>query len=290
MADLTPFTTGDIRAAARRIVALADPHEKAARALEAARAWRDGSLSIEFASAPPDLPPLRDLPGRLDRPELRDPARMPKRRASGVQGRIALLHALAHIELNAINLAWDMVGRFCEAVGERAFIDDWVKVGEDEATHFRMLAQRIGELGAAYGDLPAHDGLWEAARSTAEDVLARLAVVPLVLEARGLDVCPAMIEKLDKAQDTQSASLLRIIYRDEVTHVAVGVRWLDVMCTRAGIDMRETWQDLVRAHFRGPLKPPFNEAARSEAGLPPDYYIPLSGHPGDGVPGNPKNP
>ena len=205
------------------------------------------------------------------------PREMPKRRSGGnVAKRIALLHALAHIELNAIDLAWDLIARFGAAEMPRAFFDDWVTVADEEALHFQLLSHRLGELGAAYGDLPAHDGLWKAAVETAHDLLARLAVVPLVLEARGLDVTPVMIANMQKNGDTASAAVLERIYRDEIGHVARGMRWFDHFAREAGEDPKEAWQSLVRKHFRGVLKPPFNQAARDDAQLPADFYLPIA--------------
>ena len=150
-------------------------------------------------------------------------------------GRIALLHALAHIELNAIDLSWDIVARFAgwSEAGRRlpkAFFDDWVGVADDEARHHAMLEARLNRLGASYGDLPAHDGLWQASMATAHDLAARLALVPLVLEARGLDVTPAMIESLRRHGDDDSADALQIIHDDEIGHVAAGKRWFDFVC------------------------------------------------------------
>ena len=186
------------------------------------------------------------------------------------QRRIALLHALAHIELNAIDLAWDIAARF---PGQpRAFYDDWVAVGADEARHFLMLSDRLDACGAAYGDLPAHDGLWQAAMDTADDLLARLAVVPLVLEARGLDVTPAMIERLERAGDDASAAILAVIYREEVGHVATGMRWFMHVCGERGVEPETTWKAIVAQRFRGRIKPPFNIEARERAGLPASYY------------------
>jgi uncharacterized ferritin-like protein (DUF455 family) len=202
---------------------------------------------------------------------------MPKRRAgNSPAGRVALLHALAHIELNAIDLAWDLVARFGEASLPRAFFDDWVGVAAEEATHHALLAARLAELGAAYGDLPAHDGLWTAAQATAHDLLARLAVVPLVLEARGLDVTPDMIGRLERFGDESSAAVLRIIYADEVGHVATGSRWFHWLCARRGLPPEETYRGLVRRHFKGALKPPFNRAARDAAGFAAGLYEPLA--------------
>jgi uncharacterized ferritin-like protein (DUF455 family) len=201
---------------------------------------------------------------------------MPKRRAFGsLAGRLALLHAVAHIELNAIDLAWDIIARFAREPLPHAFFDDWVGVAAQEAFHFELLAQRLADFAARYGDLPAHDGLWESAAATADDLLARLAVVPLVLEARGLDVTPEMAATLERAGDPESAAVLRRIYRDEIGHVAAGVRWFDELCRAGGFIPEETFRALVRCYFKGQLKPPFNHEARAAAGFPARYYEPL---------------
>ena len=220
-----------------------------------------------------------DRPARPTRPRLLPPRDMPKRRAGGErESRVALLHAIAHIELNAIDLAWDLIARFAAETPPRAFFDDWIAVADEEAAHHGLLAERLAALGAAYGDLPAHDGLWEAAAGTAEDFLARLAVVPLVLEARGLDVTPAMIGRLERAGDLESGVVLRRIYRDEIAHVAAGRRWFEWACRREGISPVETYHNRVRRYFKGALKPPFNEDARSQAGLSAAFYAPLACH------------
>ena len=214
-------------------------------------------------------------PARPERPTIVPPQGVKKRKVGAApEGRIALLHALAHIELNAIDLAADLIARF--AAPEPTFADDWIRVLDEESRHFLLLAERLAALGASYGDLPAHDGLWQAAEATSQDLLARLAVVPLVLEARGLDVAPAMIEKLEGAGDQESAAVLRVIYRDEIGHVAIGRRWFEIEALRRGLAPRETWQALVREHFKGPLKPPFNDEARAAAGLPRSFYAELA--------------
>jgi uncharacterized ferritin-like protein (DUF455 family) len=220
------------------------------------------------------VPPPR--PARPERPQLRPPKEMPKRRAFGsLAGRVALLHAVAHIELNAIDLAWDIIARFSREALPRAFFGDWVGVAAQEALHFELLVQRLADFGAYYGDLPAHDGLWESASATADDLLARLAVVPLVLEARGLDVTPEMAATLERAGDPESAAVLLRIYRDEIDHVAAGVRWFDELCRARGLIPDETFRALVRYYFKGQLKPPFNQKARAAAGFPARYYEPL---------------
>jgi uncharacterized ferritin-like protein (DUF455 family) len=203
---------------------------------------------------------------------------MPKRRAFGSRaGRIALLHALAHIELNAIDLGWDIVVRFAGEGLQRDFLDDWIGVAAEEAGHFDLLAARLADFGARYGDLPAHGGLWEAAAATADDLLARLAVVPLVLEARGLDVTPQMAARLKRAGDRCSAAILEHIYQQEIGHVAVGLRWFTRLCQDSGLAPEQVFQERVRRCFKGDLKPPFNHAARAAAGFPAAYYEPLAG-------------
>ena len=235
-----------------------------------AAAWRRGTIPVGEAGAP-------ERPARPLRPLLRPPREMPKRRAFGSpSGRVALLHALAHIELNAIDLGWDIVARFSAQSLPCAFFDDWVMVAAEEAVHFGLLADRLAQFGAAYGDLPAHDGLWEAALATAGDLLSRLAVVPLVLEARGLDVTPDMILRLERVGDGESAALLRRIYRDEIGHVATGARWFARLCRERGLAPEAAFRDRVRAAFAGHLKPPFNAAAREAAGLPSAWYAGLA--------------
>jgi len=208
---------------------------------------------------------------------LRPPKEMPKRRAFGSRaGRVALLHALAHIELNAIDLAWDMIARFSGEALPRAFFDDWVDVASEEAVHFQLLSARLADFAAQYGDLPAHDGLWESAEATAKDLLARLAVVPLVLEARGLDVTPEIMAKLELVGDRKSTAILRHIYCDEIGHVAAGVRWFERLCSAHGLVAADVYCERVRCYFKGGLKPPFNHEARAAAGFSAQYYEPLT--------------
>lgn len=265
--------TGTAGEAALAVLGTADAADKAAASRRMAAAWRAGRLEADFPLSPPDRP------ARPERPALMAPRDMPRRRGGGTAMRVALLHAVAHIELNAIDLAADMVARFGPGM-PRAFLDDWIAVADDEARHFLLLAGRLADLGAAYGDLPAHDGLWQSAMATAHDLAARLAVVPMVLEARGLDVTPAMIARLDRAGDSASADILRLICEEEVAHVAAGRRWFEWLCERRGLDGAATFQSLVNTHYRGKVKPPYNDEARAKAGLMPDYYRPL-GEPDD---------
>ena len=209
-------------------------------------------------------------------PELLSPSRMPRRGKGGSErGRIALLHALAHIEFVAIDLAFDLVGRF-GAGFPRDFVDDWIAVGADEAMHFALLDRRLRAMGSHYGAMPAHDGLWDAASETAHDALARLAIVPMVLEARGLDVTPMTIERFVAAGDHASARILERILADEIRHVRAGTRWFEFACARDGFVPDSHWRALVTRHFHGMLKPPFNDSARESAGLTLNYYASLA--------------
>lgn len=262
-----PSTVGQ---AAQAVLLAAEPREKVRAARAAARAWRAGRLAHEFDAAMPDRP------ARPARPELLPPSQMPKRgRGGSERGRIAMLHALAHIEFGAIDLAFDLVGRF-GAEFPPDFVGDWFGVGADEAMHFTLLDRRLRAFGSSYGALPAHDGLWEAAAATAGDVLARLAVVPMVLEARGLDVTPATVARFEAAGDERSAQILGRIYRDEIRHVAAGTKWFTQAAESRGFSAVSHWHALVGHHCRAAIKPPFNNSARDEAGLSRDFYLGLA--------------
>lgn len=259
-----------IAEAARDVLLAAEPRDKVGRARAAARAWRRGALAWRFDAA------LPDVPARPAAPELLPPNRMPKRgRGGSERGRIALLHALAHIEYSAIDLAFDVAARF-GAQFPRDFVDDWVSVGADEAMHFAVLDRRLRTLGTHYGALPAHAGLWEAAEETARDPLARLAVVPMVLEARGLDVTPDTVARFEAAGDAPSARILHRIYTDEIRHVGFGTKWFEHRCAESGLNPESHWRMLLARHFRGQVKPPFNDSARAAAGLTLEYYGPLA--------------
>ena len=252
--------------AARAVLLTPDPHDKRRAARSLARAWRQGRLDHRCDT------PMPDQPAWPAAPELLPPNQMPKRgKAGSERSRITLLHALAHIEFVAIDLAVDLVGRFG---GEfpRAFVDDWIGVAADEAMHFALLDRRLRQLGSHYGALPAHAGLWESAQLTSDDALARLAVVPMVLEARGLDITPLTIDRFQNAGDAVSAKILSRIYNDEIRHVTAGTVWFGWLCDERGFNAVETWQSLVKSRFRGVLKPPFNDSARHDAGLTQEFY------------------
>lgn len=255
-----------LRDDAARVLSAAAPAEKVLLTAEAAARWRSGAKVIGTAAAPA-------RPARPEKPELRRPGEMPKR-SSGPKGRIALVHALTHIEFNAIDLAWDIIARFGAEDLPAAFFDDWVGVAAEEAEHFELLRRRLEQWGVSYGDLPAHNGLWEAAEITADDLLARLAIVPMTLEARGLDTTVQGAEKLRRNEDAETAGILGTIYADEIKHLAVGVRWFEFLCARRGLDPISTYQRIIEARFTGRPKPPFNLEARARAGMGAAYLAP----------------
>ena len=215
------------------------------------------------------------VPGRPDKPALVPTLQVPKRSPFTTEGRAALLHAIAHIEFNAINLALDAVWRF--AGMPREFYLDWLKVACEEALHFTLLHDHLQGLGFRYGDFDAHDGLWTMAERTAADVLARMALVPRTLEARGLDATPPLQAKLARAGDHRAVEILAIILRDEVGHVLIGNRWYRELCRERGLDPIALYPDLVARHEAPRLRPPFNLAAREAAGFSAEEIAYLSG-------------
>ncbi len=256
------------------VLTTADGRAKTALSRAHATRWfaaRRAGDDIQIGAA---KPPLR--PARPEKPELLDPRDVPRRRPGSEKGRIAILHAVAHIELNAVDLHWDIIARFADEKMPIGYFDDWVKAADEESKHFNLICDCLEALGSHYGALPAHAGMWRAAEDTAEDFMGRLAVVPMVLEARGLDVTPGMIEIFDRAGDAKSVEAMRVIYAEEVGHVAFGSKWFHFLCGRHDIDPKDAFHDLVRRYFHGPLKAPFNEEKRAEAGLPPDFYWPLA--------------
>lgn len=247
----------ELRSECLRLLALPDPVVKAA----AVRALPEG-LPVEPQA------PLRSsaaLPGRPLRPRLVAPQRVPRRSPFTPAGRAALLHAVAHIEFNAINLALDAVWRFAGL--PEAFYRDWLRVAREEALHYTLLAEHLATLGHAYGDFDAHDGLWTMCEKTAGDVLARMALVPRTLEARGLDATPPMQDKLRAAGDLRAVAILDIILRDEVGHVAVGNGWYRWLCEREGLDPVAIHAGLAAKYGAPTLKAPFNLEARRRAGF-----------------------
>jgi len=205
------------------------------------------------------------IPGRPNNPILVSPREVPRRKLSSEVGRIALIHAIAHIEFNAINLALDAMYRFQSMPSE--YYKDWMQVAYEEAQHFSMLNERLLNLGNAYGDLVAHNGLWEMALKTQHCVITRMALVPRVLEARGLDVTPGMIKRLQGYGDVTTVNILKIIFEQEIGHVAIGTRWFNYACELEQVSPEETFQRLLKEYVSGDLRGPFELEARRKAGF-----------------------
>lgn len=262
--------TASLFQAALRALQAGGADDKPATTRAIAAAWARGELAIDHGEAPPD--PIA-MPGRPASPALVHPRDLPRRGLGTPAGRAAFIHAIAHIEFNAIDLAWDAVYRF-RGMPE-AYYADWIAVAADEARHFELLRARLRELGHDYGDFDAHNGLWEMAEKTAHDGLARMALVPRVLEARGLDVTPAMIVKLRNAGDEATAGILELILREEVAHVAAGSRWFRWFCTLQDVDPAPRFRELLAEYARGALHGPFNVDARRAAGFGDDELAAL---------------
>jgi uncharacterized ferritin-like protein (DUF455 family) len=238
-----------------------DPSSKVVLARALKIQWEVGGLALDDAVP---VVPIR-APGRPERPVLVSPLEVERRSVHTREGRAALIHALAHIEFNAINLALDAVYRFRWM--PREYYCDWLTVAAEEAYHFTLLRDHLASLGYDYGDFAAHNGLWEMAVKTAHDPLVRMALVPRVLEARGLDASPALARKLEAAGDERAVEILNIILRDEIGHVRIGNRWYAHLCAQRGLDPIATFQGLVREFGAPRLRPPFHAAARRAAGF-----------------------
>ncbi|MBX2886387.1 MAG: ferritin-like domain-containing protein [Granulosicoccus sp.] len=250
------------------LLLLRDPQEKAIQSRALYKKWSACSETLESAqvySGTKSTVRVLEEPGRLDRPALVDASRLPKRGLGSPVGRVGLLHSLAHIEFNAINLALDAVYRFRDMPIE--YVTDWLRVASDEGEHFLLLSNRLKTLDSYYGALDAHDGLWDMARRTDHDVLVRMALVPRILEARGLDVAPPMAKKLRHVGDEESAKILDRIYQDEITHVEVGNRWFRYVCEQRDLNGVSVFRDLLNGENSAYLRSPYNDAARLQAGF-----------------------
>jgi uncharacterized ferritin-like protein (DUF455 family) len=253
----------ELRKQALEVLALADPAAKAAAAqLLGAAALSARADELDTAAALASSDPL---PGRPARPALVLPATLPRRTPFSPEGRAALLHAVAHIEFNAINLALDAVWRFA-GMPARYYLD-WLGVAADEARHFTLLREHLRSSGHDYGDFAAHDGLWAMTDRTAGDITARMALVPRTLEARGLDATPPMRERFARAGDKRAAEILDVILHDEIGHVAIGNDWYRWLCTRNGLDPLVHYRVLARRHGAPHPRAPFNLEARARAGF-----------------------
>lgn len=247
------------------LAALAEPDPDAKCAATAAL-WAQRDALPWDTEATLSAPP-QPLPGRPDQPHLVNPQSLPRRSPATAEGRAALMHAICHIEFNAINLALDAIWRFAQM--PPAYYRDWLQVAQEEAQHFQMVRAHLREQGHDYGDFEAHDGLWELAERTAHDVLARMALVPRTMEARGLDATPPIQSKLRQAGDVRAVAILDVILREEVGHVAIGNRWFNHLCTQRGLEPLQTYATLAQMHKAPKLKRPFNLSARAAAGFSP---------------------
>lgn len=237
------------------------PIEKISLSYKISEAWQQHQLSLE------KITPILTFenPGRPEKPELVPPRELNRRKATSKTGHAALIHSICHIEFNAINLAWDAVYRFQDMPD--AFYDDWVKVAKEEACHFELLSEHLAALGYAYGDFTAHNGLWESALLTAFDPMVRMALVPRVLEARGLDVTPGIVKKLKAVGDDKAVEILAIVHRDEIGHVKTGTRWFRYLCEKRKLNSEEVFKDLINQYMKGRLRGPFDLDVRKRAGF-----------------------
>jgi len=258
----TAALTADLRAAALHWLVATDADAKVAGVAALAAEWRAGRLPLDAAAV---LTAPASLPGRPARPLLVPPLEVKPRSMRTVEGRAALIHALAHIEFNAINLALDALWRFAGMPPD--YYADWLRVAAEEALHFSLLRDHLRTLGFDYGDFSAHNSLWDMAEKTAGDPLARIALVPRTLEARGLDASPPMRAKLAQAGDLAAAEILDVILRDEIGHVAIGNRWFGWLCRQRGLDPLVAYAELARRHRAPQPRGPFNLEARRAAGF-----------------------
>ncbi|MBI5917891.1 MAG: ferritin-like domain-containing protein [Nitrosomonadales bacterium] len=258
--DISPPT--ELRRAALHWLHECDAVQKAAGARRLAQDRAAGALELDAAAA---LSATLPIPGHPARPELVSPLTVKRRAMNTLEGRAAMIHALVHIEFNAINLALDALWRFPNMPCE--YYADWLQVADEEALHFTLLSEHLQAQGYVYGDFPAHNGLWDMAVRTQQDVLARMAVLPRTMEARGLDVTPGTRAKLVQAGDTTVAPILDIILRDEIGHVAIGNRWFNYLCAQRGLEPVATYADLLTEYYASPLRGPFNLEARRAAGF-----------------------
>lgn len=253
----------ELRQAALEILAITDPHIKASRVFALFDQYQEQcvNLSISTVFDPQGL----DLPGRPEKPQLIPPLQVPRRTMASTEGRVTLLHSLAHIEFNAINLALDAIWRFPEMPEQ--YYEDWLKVAKEEVYHFTLVNGYIESFGFHYGDFPAHNSLWEMVHRTSESVIARMALVPRTMEARGLDAVPMIRDRFKQVKDARAVEILEIILHDEIGHVLIGNRWFNFLCTQNGLSPISAYRELARKYCAPVLKGPFNMEARKQAGF-----------------------
>lgn len=260
----------DLRQHALHCLLLTDPLEKVSQTQALYQRWLDGELTISETELT-----VPEEPGRPAKPELVEPRDLPRRRKTAESGNASLLHAITHIEFNAINLGLDAVARFAGL--PKQFYDDWIRVAYEESQHFMLLREYILGLGYDYGDFPAHSGMWDMAKKTHHDPLIRMALVPRVLEARGLDVTPKMMNKLRGHGELRAVEILEIILKEEIGHVKIGTEWFNYLCDQRDLDPLVVFKDLLDNYFEGELRGPFFTEARKEAGFTDEEMALLEG-------------
>ncbi len=269
---------GELRQAALHWLAECDAVKKSAGVRQLAKVWATGEAGLDAAAV---LHATLPIPGHPGKPALVSPLDVPRRAMNTPEGRAATIHAMVHIEFNAINLALDAVWRFADM--PRDYYADWLRVADEEALHFDLLAAHLDALGYAYGDFPAHNGLWELALKTRHDALARMALLPRTMEARGLDVTPGLKAKLAQAGDREVGPIMDVILRDEIGHVAIGNRWFNWLCERRGLEPVAAYRALAAEHRAPQLRGPFNLEARRAAGFSEEELLSLGEFAGGGV-------
>jgi uncharacterized ferritin-like protein (DUF455 family) len=253
----------ELRQTALEILAITDPHIKVSRTFQLFDDYQQQNLNLNVAAIYDGA--NLDLPGRPQKPELVPPLDVPKRRMDTIDGRASLLHSLAHIEFNAINLALDAIWRFSDMPEQ--YYADWLRVAKEEAYHFTLVNEYIQSFGYCYGDFQAHNSLWEMVERTQDSAIARMALVPRTMEARGLDAVPMIRERFKQIKDVRAVEILDIILHDEIGHVFVGNYWFNFLCDKTGLSPISTYRDLAKQYRAPKLRGPFNLEARKQAGF-----------------------
>ena len=257
------YEMSELRQTALELLAITDPKTKVERVKKLFDDCHQKLIELDVSA---DLNAIGlDLPGRPQKPELVPPLTVPKRKMDTLEGRLSLLHSLAHIEFNAMNLALDAIWRFADM--PKQYYVDWLKVAKEEAYHFSLIEAHLQSAGVAYGDFPAHNSLWEMVERTTDAVIARMALVPRTMEARGLDAVPAIRDRFKQIKDYQVVEILEIILRDEVGHVFIGNQWFNFLCAKENLPPIKAYKDLARAYRAPMLRGPFNLEARKQAGF-----------------------
>ena len=257
------YEMSELRQTALELLAITDPKTKVERVKKLFDDCHQKLIELDVSA---DLNAIGlDLPGRPQKPELVPPLTVPKRKMDTLEGRLSLLHSLAHIEFNAMNLALDAIWRFADM--PKQYYVDWLKVAKEEAYHFSLIEAHLQSAGVAYGDFPAHNSLWEMVERTTDAVIARMALVPRTMEARGLDAVPAIRDRFKQIKDYQVVKILEIILRDEVGHVFIGNQWFNFLCAKENLSPIKAYKDLARAYCAPILRGPFNLEARKQAGF-----------------------